>query len=969
MGGLAIATFVLLSFVIRSVLAERRSNREVPTGAPPVARSEARDQGWAHHPRARRLGRPRTGGAGTFDDLIAARRFVEASRLATPTDHLLRARLAVMREGPVIDLVLAARMEPADRRGVTAKTRDEARKVLVRKYPGTPWGYSAKRTRPHAVPAAEREAIALIAKGRLSTPLAMYERLLRAFPRADQAEVWHSQSALLAALLNRHGVARRHALALVEIGRTPRMQQRGSRIAQTVGMQGRTVRARGSRRLHARAQKAVLASGRDWPATPHALVKALGERRCASERLLDATVLAASLKSGAHVWVGHMRHDGTGGAVAVRSFAPTERVVLLSDGTIEEWGEFVRSSVWGDRMIVFHSKRVTIEGDAPARAFRDIPAPADDEGHLSVDPDAMVLMRGASAATGDDEDSLASFVLALALERALDVGAYDIRAEAFHTHLAVTSARFPSFTWPLAMLAANSAGSVPESSRDLFAVGIEHWMGATFESHEARAAAFPDEAWFHLREANVAGLAVPPLVESMVDAARRRDGADVDAHLELLQHVLGMQHSDVVWCRALREITWRGARGALEAIAPRDAQHFENQIGYALACQSGEPSAPERAVNFDARLRSSADGRFVMLTSALHHGDLDAILEAVAASGQMGEFDDRSVWALNMALPVFADADTALGDCVEFLKGRSRSTLGTWLMADRPQWGLELLRSSAQTGSNRVAATLDLAVALVEQASRADQRDRDALAHEALLALDEIRGAAHSYSLWDYARIAATRLINPESALAELRALETIRRPLEAFVLCAAAASDAGLGDLASAMRARATNPALLNASIRSAARLGVSSEIETALLSADRGLVASALWAYYGIGGHIEPPPVPAAGGVVQIGSGAMWRLAEERHFGVLKAALAYVYPPSEQLAVRDGAPRVALSDLCEGEGADLRTVRALLATSSHPAYLRAAELALRWGANCGLDHTELSRRAPGLGVGAISA
>ena len=90
--------------------------------------------------------------------------------------------------------------------------------------------------------------------------------------------------------------------------------------------------ARGARTLHKKSQKTVLASRRVWPVTPHAVVATLASGRAVSERVLDAGTLVRALKAGAHIWVGHLGPDGTGHAVAVRSFAPTERVVLLSDG-------------------------------------------------------------------------------------------------------------------------------------------------------------------------------------------------------------------------------------------------------------------------------------------------------------------------------------------------------------------------------------------------------------------------------------------------------------------------------------------------------------------------------------------------------------------------------------------------------------------------------------------------------------
>ena len=193
------------------------------------------------------------------------------------------------------------------------------------------------------------------------------------------------------------------------------------------------------------------------------MVAAFAKGKAVSERTLDRDTLAAALAARGEVWVGQLRADATGHAVAVRAFAPSEGAVLLADGSILEWDAFERNSVWGSRMVVLHPRRKVIPGTEPMAAFDETPFPADPNGALLIHPDSLALLKGAVASAGENE--LAAFLYSDALHRALMLGAYGVGVDEALRHLAVTAARFPRSNWPLAVISlmnnSGVGGSVP----------------------------------------------------------------------------------------------------------------------------------------------------------------------------------------------------------------------------------------------------------------------------------------------------------------------------------------------------------------------------------------------------------------------------------------------------------------------------------------------------------------------------
>jgi|GEM_PF-6488508 len=956
---LVVIALALASYFVRQEMAKRNTQRDAVPGSPKVTHSRAGLDGYFTTPRARWLGRPKRGDAGTVESLIEARRFREASALVTPDDHVGRVRLAVRRRAPIVDLQLGARLNVFGAPRDLSPLRTDSQRVLVRLYAGTNWGFSVKAAKPTRAEAGEHEALALLSHGRLRTPVRIYGRLLAAYPNADDAAGWRLRLALLNALLGRTADARRFALAVADSEAPARLRQRGSALAHIVGTPERPIRPRKARKVHVRAVDIAVKSKTPWPATPHAVVELFAGRKATSERVLSRENLASALKSGAEVWVGHLRPDGSGHAVAIRAFAPTQGAVMLADGSLEEWGEFMRASVWGPRMLVVHRKGRAIPGDAPEHSYTELPCPRAEDGQFRTDPDALAEMKGAAGT----DDPLASFIYAQALSRAVAMGAYGASILDVRKHLAITVATYPRATWPLAMLSSLSNEGIRDQARNLFAVGLEHWSGPSFASHEARAQSDPAHKWFHLREANAASISVSSLVESLLDAAQRGDGIDVDAHLELLQHILPAEDAELQRCQALREVVWRGPLDALAHLREGAAHSLRNDLFRAVACQSGSARAIDGAVQRDQGSSYSTDVRFAALCTALHSGDVETIIGSARDYARIEGFDGRSIWALTFAMPVLcAPGDDRLLDLAPLVANRAGTLLGRWLMDERRDLGLALLRQGAKAGADTSGATYELASALVRQAAVSEGDARREAIELALSTLDTKPGMRDLAPMWELLRIAAMRFEDPRAALDALAALPRLDRPFESFVLAAACAEAAGEEQLASRMRARAANPALLNAATAVARDLAVDAELALALAMADPALSAPARWAFYGAGGDLSELPMIPPPGSPPIPSGALWRLAEAGESELLLKASAQAYPADLLLDMRDGAPRVALFDLAGVNGEGLPVVREMLATSSHPAYLRAAHLASTRGIEMGLSHQELAARAPGL-------
>ena len=214
------------AWLSRYLRAQKIAKQDAIVGRPAIKRSELRGTFLSGPARARRLGRRKTGDDGTFASLVAARRFREASRLTRPENHADRARLAVARDAPIVDLKLAARMDPKQVPKDLRPTIIAAQRALKRLYGATNWGYAVSPSIGHMVPASEREVIALLTRGRLRTALAVNRRMLRAFPNADAADSWTLNSALIAAILGRSGTSRKLSVALAAGGASARFGNR-----------------------------------------------------------------------------------------------------------------------------------------------------------------------------------------------------------------------------------------------------------------------------------------------------------------------------------------------------------------------------------------------------------------------------------------------------------------------------------------------------------------------------------------------------------------------------------------------------------------------------------------------------------------------------------------------------------------------------------------------------------------------
>jgi hypothetical protein len=459
---------------------------------------------------------------------------------------------------------------------------------------------------------------------------------------------------------------------------------------------------------------------------------------------------------------------------------------------------------------------------------------------------------------------------------------------------------------------------------------------------------------------------VDALILGLEDASARRDGGDVDTHLQLLQFMLEPDDERLVRCQSLRELTWRRP-GDPGLMAPRSAS-LEGQKDFerAQACQSGDARILEDYLARHPGAAYAHDEVFVPTCFALHSGDLDAIVAAAAEATRILGPTPRSVWALTEAVPVL----TAPGQDVSALlstavSGPALVALGSALASTRPATGIGLLREATTSSADRTNAHVALATALVAQAASVAPDERTSYASDALAALDRVQGASANYDVWNYARVAALRELDPATAWDEIRDWTHVTRPLAAYLLGAAIAGAVGEDAAARDLRARAVNPALIESGTRFALTLGLARELAVVLPQAPADLVPLGSWQFYAAGGDIGAVPAAPLRGARPIPVEAMWRLAGEGHYEALRAAVLHRFAPAARIGALDGAPAVALEDLgVRG----MPRVRALLENSRHPAYLRAAAIGIRRGEDLGVDLSELQSRAPGLAAGVTS-
>jgi len=962
MAGLLLLGLLLFALsAVRKESASRDAKRDaIPGGPQHRAPANPQDLSLLFRTRARWLGPTQLGRDGDFDSLVRARRFAEASRLVPATDHRARAILAVARTEPVVDLVLAARMEPGRRDRKLRKVVKHARGMILQRYGGDPWGFKGKAKTPDAVVTAVNEAQVLVERGQLRRALGIYQRLERKFPNADDAMQWRLEMAFISSLLRKGAQARRLARAVAESDGTALARRQASRMTQVVAAPGssqRPARSRRGRQAQKKMRKVLGDSGGYWPSTPHEIAASVGARHTVTDRDLDLAAMAQALRAGHVVWVGGIHVSGVATARAVLACAPLEGVVMLAPGHFFEWDELTSLTPWGQRMVVVHRKRATVPGEAPATNFDELSYPQQANGTARVDPEALAVLKAASQV--HSRDSLASYIYAEGLLGALNAGTYGASFDALKRHLAVSAARFPTAQWPLAMLAFFAAPSSDGAVAHLSAMSVEAMGGRLPAAELARSAAMPGTRTFHLREANAIEINPRALIVGLEDAAARRDGDDVDAHLQLLQMVLPAGDEDLIRVQFMRELTWRGPGADVSIIADMFPPSRRQDTSVALACQSG------RAAQVAAHIErypsaNTLEELFGRVCAAMHSGNLERIVDAAADQARVFGPTVPTVDALALAAPVLTPPGSDTAELfLTALSGRALTILGRSLIGERPETALSLLQAAGAAGADRMDAQLTRGVGLGRLANGTHGDERQDLASQAIAGLEGIRHLQSASDIWRFAYVNALRHLDPAKAMDEIRGWPQTDRPLVAFALAAAVADELDEPAVARAFRARVANAVLLNTSVGFATQFGLNAELSLAFAAVPRGIADRGAWQFYASGGDLDGLPEIPLRGETGLSTGALWRLADDGHAATLQLAVAHAFPPQTRMAVRDGAPVIAFEGLSvEGYG----ELPAMLSSSRHPAYLRAAQIARSHGRDFGIAEGVLEDAAPGL-------
>lgn len=914
-------------------------------------------------------GAPKTGEDGALKSLIAARRFRDASALIHPSDHQARITLALVRKAPIPDLLLAARGKRGARRTV-------ARNLLIDRYPGERWGFTTLWTPRgrHGDPMArvfatlDRAADGL----RWARMARIYRRLIRAYPNADDHAEWVLLLAMIEVLRGNHVKARKLTIDLANSDGPDSIREQASRISRALAAAERehiTVAAsrprapKGpSKRVHAATQ----AQGTAWPAFPHDLLALRGLARIVvSDQELDPKAASEALAKDYEVWVGVLFRNGHMGCLPLVAVEPITGVVALGGGKVMDWSALARASLWGQRMIVIHPQGSLAPGKPRSALFTSMPCPTIHAGQIDSRPQALETL--ASAAASDRKDSLPAYLYARALLDAHVQGGNEAyNYEEHRTHLAVSAARFPGLAWPIAMLAAIEAYNGDHQVGSLLALSLREDLAHSGLCWLAKAKLAVGNVDTHLREALTCDVANSmALADGLDRAALRGDGPDVDAHLDFIQRS-APKHYRLPEMRQLREVTWRGAEGAIAAVPGAYGDESAALARLALAANTGRPSVLETNGSLLTEGLHRRDARDWVGVHALHSGDYDRILAAtleVARSDGLGPVLAHGIGVATHVLTSPGDQRVVEHATQLAISGDPHvASIAFFLGGERPALATQIARARVGTPGDPTDIAFSTIAFLLREAATVPAEQRIPLATEALLLMDSAASARDVIPLWDSYRAAILRHLDPVEALAVMRGQTRLANPLLAFMLVAAIASKQGDQELAQRMRARAANAALIDDGVRPALDCGLRSELQYAFATLDPALTPAAAWYWYSEGGDLPAlPPIPRPGGR-PVPIGAMWRLVSEGYTDIALAAHAQNWTPHGYLHFDDGAHRVAISAAISALRGNPVALTAALGESRHPAYLRAGVVAASAGIDVGMPLDELERLAPGL-------
>lgn len=880
----------------------------------------------------------------TIADLIAAGRYREASEATSPEDHLNRTRLAIVRRGPLPDLMLGATGRPSLRRA-------RARSIIIELTPGAKWPFRSRSHRRanaavHWLQPALRHRMGLM---KLASALRLADRILHCFPQADWRHETAFDKACIATMHGRASIARAAALELAESEASPYYRDQAQRLAHRIGMATRNgghlvpIPAASLKATIHRMTDRVNISRSQWPLTPQDIQTLwAGHQRTVTDRTLDAESISQNLKAGNEIWVGLMGLAGYPVVRPIAAFEPHTKLILLADGHALDIETAAAHSVWGNRIAILHPPTKAVPGKEPDTSFTQLVSARGDSRDIDTGSSSIENTRAACEYYSDD--ALASFGYGQVLQALWLETGQDSDLDSYIEHLAVTAARFPGALWPRVVLAGIDGAVVPSMPFALLRVGIESFMPHGYASAAIHPHLTPDGLASAARDYSAAKVTDSHrLTHSLSEAALRGDGVDVDAHLAVLEGIVRNPET-LSYLRQLGIVTHHGAAGAIPLVKGTPQDPHGKYVRMILAASSGSRELLERHVSELEDKMSPSDLAEAKVILALHRGDAAAVFEQAAPAIAADGLTHGVGHALQLAQQHLNDDDaTDLLRCIEPAIAAVSGPLVSFawgLSFDTPHSAEQLLLARLEVAPDDLDARLYLARCLANQAAHASGAAKLDLSSRALATLEE--GNAHTgrVPMWRVLRAAALRGSDPERALHELLSITDIQIPFAVFVAIAALAEDTGDLALRDRLLDRASNPELINTGLNPILRSGFDDAVGKAVAAVDASLIREAAWLWHAVGGDLPSlPPLPPHGhGLASTEN--VWRLIAAGNLDYAASLHRRLWTPQRLLEMGDGAPAAAALATIAALQGNAQLLNDALATSRHPSYQRAAAI-----------------------------
>lgn len=872
----------------------------------------------------------------TASDLMRARRYREAARLVDAHDWDLRGELAILRGGPMADLMHL--VEHAKDRG----TKSRAHRTLGRLSRGHFGGLGNPEFGDDAA-VVRHLAKTLLLEGRFVEAAESLEACLTAFPDADDAPEWRVTAAAARAHAGQitparelaaagPGVASQHhadALRNSDAGELLAALSRRLTAAEAAPDTPAPVRVQ-HRRWRDAATATINGLTRYPLRTPlypgaarHALTQNGRKAGLAKLRLDTAREALAT---------GHRVHLGlpTGRLVKlvdVLSVDPASQTVLLSTGTFATWPAVERLSYWGDYMVVSRRRAVTIPTE-------DVPdyLESPDLGRTTVvaGPDGwLTLMRDRVDAHPTEAPLAAAYLRAL-YEFTDPLPDLPTGAQ----FGAVCQARFSDAAWPRRIQAERSDGD--GSAGWLHTLSLRTDEPRPGAQAAAMAALDISSGWWGWAQAEIEARADVGVLEASAHAALNEGRVDdATARIALMEKL----QPDAPALPLLRSTAEVAADGPARVLARLDSHEQADLVtSMRLSPHTGDPHHISVALGRWLDHRPQDPIVFASRAlGALHAGDPQAVAEAAAQGARAEGWSEPITLAVADALRRQATPDEALVMADILAPVAHFDAEHAWHIAWQAALGghrdaahrlLEPLAAQGITHAHELRA----AVTLLDAPETGDDR-LAALAH---LEGADLEGSQRAALLAS----AAWATIDPDKAWALADVMPQPHLTFHWHLVIAAIASTRGDDELAERHLARASNAGLLQASGVAPRALGLDSWVATAARRIPIAAARTELGGLYGEDLRDAPVAVVPSAAERPVTTATLDRLANDGHAETYVAAAAHRYPASAQLAYVDGARGAAgraLRSALEGETGPLTH---LTSVSRHPGIVAVATM-----------------------------